>query len=92
MWNKPERQQSPTKTRPRRTWLVLGAFAAAVVLLLAAWQFTSTPATAKEAPEAGKVLAVQEKTPFQILIPAYLPKDFDRAGVDIQVDESGPGG
>ncbi len=92
MWNKPDGQQSPNKSRPRRRWLVLGAFAAAVVLLLGAWQFTSTPATAKEAPEAGKVLAVQEKMPFQVLIPAYLPKDFDRAGVDIQVDESGPGG
>jgi hypothetical protein len=30
--------------------------------------------------------------PFQILIPAYLPKEFDRAGVDIKVNENGPGG
>lgn len=80
------------KIRPRRKWLVLGAFAASALLLLGAWQLTSTPATAQEAPEAGKVLAVQAEMPFQILIPAYLPKDFDRAGVDINVSESGPGG
>ena len=45
-----------------------------------------------EAPEAAKVLAAQEATPFQILIPAYMPKEFDRAGMDVQINQAGPGG
>ncbi len=45
-----------------------------------------------EAPEAAKVLAAQGATPFQILIPAYMPKEFDRAGMDIQINQAGPGG
>ena len=28
--------------------------------------------------------------PFQILIPAYLPGEFDRAGVEVKVDQSRP--
>jgi hypothetical protein len=30
--------------------------------------------------------------PFQILIPGFLPKAFDRASVQIQIDQEGPGG
>ncbi len=30
--------------------------------------------------------------PFQIMIPSYLPKDFDRENVEIAVDQAGPGG
>jgi hypothetical protein len=30
--------------------------------------------------------------PFQIMIPAYLPKEFNRAGMDILVNQSGPSG
>ncbi|RPI20451.1 MAG: hypothetical protein EHM70_26485 [Chloroflexota bacterium] len=45
-----------------------------------------------EAPEAARILEVQAHMPFQILIPAYMPKEFDRLGVEIQVDQVGPGG
>jgi len=38
------------------------------------------------------VLDVQATMPFQILISAYMPKDFDRANVEIDVNQSGPGG
>jgi hypothetical protein len=48
-------------------------------------------AVATDAPEASKVLAVQSKMPFQIMIPAYLPEDFDRRGVRVNVNQSGPG-
>jgi len=92
MRKKLDGQQSAGKPLRGRKWLLFGAFVAAALLAVGVWQFTSSPATAKEAPEAEKVLAVQEKMPFQILIPAYLPKEFDRAGVDIKVNESGPGG
>ena len=64
-------------------------------LLLAAgiWLANSSRASQiMEAPEAAKVLAVQASMPFQILIPAYMPQEFDRTGVDIQVNQAGPGG
>jgi hypothetical protein len=44
-----------------------------------------------EAPEAEKVLTLQAQMPFQILIPAYLPKAFNRAEVEIDVNQLGPG-
>lgn len=49
------------------------------------------PASA-EAPEAAKVLDVQAQMPFQVLIPAYLPRPFDRAKAEITVDQGGPTG
>jgi hypothetical protein len=49
-------------------------------------------AEATSAPEADKVLAVQTQMPFQIMIPSYLPKGFDRPNVEITVDQAGPGG
>jgi hypothetical protein len=45
-----------------------------------------------EAPEAQRILDVQASMPFQVLIPAFLPKEFDRSGVKIDVNQSGPGG
>jgi hypothetical protein len=63
-----------------------------VLLALVVWQVSGNSAPAsRDAPEADKVLGVQTSMPFQILIPAYMPREFDRAGVQIQVDQSGPG-
>ena len=42
-------------------------------------------------PKRRQVLDVQAGMPFQILIPAYLPKGFDRAGMEIDVNSSRPG-
>ncbi len=36
--------------------------------------------------------SVQADMPFQILIPAYLPPEFDREKMEITVNQSGPGG
>lgn len=76
-----------------KPWL-LAAVLAAVLLAAAAiwyvgWGKASEP---EEAPEAQKVLDVQADMPFQILIPAYLPKSFDRAGMEIDISMTGPGG
>jgi len=76
-----------------KPWL-LAAVLAAVLLAAAAiwyvgWGRASEP---EEAPEAQKVLDVQADMPFQILIPAYLPKSFDRAGMEIDISMTGPGG
>jgi hypothetical protein len=75
-----------------RRWPLLAGALAVALLAAGIWMFNgSTPASA-EAPEANKVFSVQANMPFQIMIPAYLPKEFNRAGVDIKVNESGPGG
>ena len=76
----------------RGAWVALGAIALVVVAtgIWLAWR-GRTPVSA-EAPEAQKVLDVQATMPFQILISAYMPKDFDRANVDIDVNQAGPGG
>ena len=70
----------------------MGLGLAAGLVALGIWLLNSRPAASQEAPEADKVLAVQASMPFQILIPAYLPREFDRAGVEIKIDEIGPGG
>jgi len=56
------------------------------------WVYQSRAAEPEEAPEAQRVLDLQANMPFQILIPAYLPKDFRRAEMEIDVSQSGPGG
>jgi hypothetical protein len=77
----------------RRKWLLAGGVTIAVLAALGTWIVSSGAASGPtEAPEAQKVLDVQSGMPFQILIPAYLPREFDRAKMDIQVNQSGPGG
>jgi len=76
-----------------RRWLWLGGgLAIALLALVGWWVASSRAAEPEEAPEAQRVLDVQAGMPFQILIPAYLPKAFDRAGMEIQVGQIGPGG
>ncbi len=75
----------------RQGWLLWGVLLIAVILASAALLLGRQRASA-EPPEAGKVLAVQASMPFQILIPAYMPEAFDRAGAEIQANLAGPGG
>ena len=76
----------------RGRWLALGAVVVVAVVAGAWLAFRGRASVSAEAPEAQKVLDVQATMPFQILIPAYLPKEFDRAGMQIDVNQSGPGG
>jgi len=76
----------------KRRWPVIAGFLAIGLVAAGVWQFSSSTPVSAEAPEANKILNIQASMPFQILIPAYLPKEFDRAGVETQVDQSGPGG
>jgi hypothetical protein len=77
----------------KRRWIVAGGL---VVMLISAVGFWLARAQvfsqSAEAPEASKVLVVQEKMPFRILIPAYLPEAFDRAGVEVDIQQSSPSG
>jgi len=77
--------------RSRGRWLALGAVA--VIVVAGVWlALRGRASVSAEAPEAQKVLDVQATMPFQILIPAYLPKSFDRVNMEIDVNMSGPGG
>jgi hypothetical protein len=63
-----------------------------LVSAVAIWTSSRGAPQPTRAPEADKVLAVQAKVPFQVMIPAYLPKDFDRPKMTIKVNSTGPGG
>jgi hypothetical protein len=53
---------------------------------------TAAPAPA-EPPEMAKIMAAQDSMhEFGILIPGYLPRGFDRAKVEIETNQNGPGG
>lgn len=78
----------------KRTLWIVGAILAVVVLVAGgAWLlYENKSKQPQEAPEAEKVLELQAHMPFQILIPAYLPKGFDRTNAEITINELGPGG
>lgn len=86
--------RAPETTPWRRLrWLILaGGLALAAAVAFGVWYNVNAAQTPTEAPEAEKVLAVQADMPFQILIPAYLPKEFDRANAAVNVNQSGPSG
>lgn len=72
-------------------WLMLILFGIATIIggILLHRQLNPT---STQASEAEKILNIQASIPFQILIPAYLPQQFDRDGVDVNVKHKGPGG
>ena len=72
--------------------VVLGVVTIAITLAAVGCGLSEDEPALAEAPEADAVLAVQQHLPFQILIPLYLPKGFDRSTVNIRVDEGGPSG
>jgi len=85
--------QQAKRMNLRWRWVWLGAGLFLVVLAVGGWWAArGRAAEPQEAPEAQRVLDVQANMPFQILIPAYLPKVFDRAAMQIDVSQSGPGG
>ena len=79
------------KKIPARWW-IFGGLALALAVVIVTWAvIQAQPEQPKEAPEAQQVLELQANMPFQILIPAYLPKDFIRAKTEITVNQAGPG-
>ncbi len=74
----------------------LGLFLAGLVLLailIPAYIWIKNSLTKPtEAPEVEQVLEAQIGLPFQALIPAYLPRRVDRAKVQIDASQPGPGG
>lgn len=85
----PFEEKSPSSHR----FFILVGVLVGLGLIAGAWMVIRGRAEAPhEAPEAQKVLDVQAHMPFQILIPAYMPKEFERENMQIDVSQSGPGG
>jgi Cupredoxin-like domain len=72
-------------------WYLLGGVLVSGLLVLGVWWLREKPAGYQLAPEANRIQVVQDDMPFQILIPAFLPAQFDRAGMQILADQKGPG-
>jgi hypothetical protein len=75
-----------------RLWIIIGAVVLVGMLAITAILLNNNASVLKEAPEAANILEVQSSMPFQILIPSFLPREFNRAKVAIDVDQTGPGG
>jgi hypothetical protein len=88
--SKPEDQ---TRLKPKTFWALFAS--GLVILLLFVSGFIllkNSTLPPSEAPEVEKVLEAQTAMAFQVLIPAYLPRRVDRAGVLIDASQPGPGG
>lgn len=85
-------QDRPTWGLRRQGWLLLAALCTLCLLAAAILLQIASRRAPREAPEADRILSAQASMPFQILIPAYMPEAFQRAGARIQVNLSGPGG
>lgn len=87
------RSRRQGQTKLSRKMIALGVVAIVITLaVVVGWHLAEDEPALAEAPEADAVLEVQQHLPFQILIPLYLPKGFDRASVNITVDQGGPNG
>jgi len=88
---KNKKLRNARKTRQNNLMIVVVVLAVLILLSGIWWAFDGWAEEIKEAPEAQKVLDFQSEMPFQILIPAYLPKQFLRAEMEIDINQNGPG-
>jgi len=77
--------------RSHKGWLA-GLLVLIPLLIAALVWFRAGSSQPREAPEAERVLTAQAELPFQVLIPAYLPKQFKREKMEILTDRPGPNG
>lgn len=82
------------KPKRRLGWKTWSAGGILVLTLIATGYlvFRGNASTPKEAPEANEILAIQANLPFQVLIPAFLPRGFDRSQAKIDTGGVGPDG
>src|SRR5512138_1530851 len=81
-----------SKTNPSRKRWLTAVFVLASILFAALILLKIGSPGPREAPEAEQVLKAQTGLPFQVLIPAYLPKPFKREKVQIITNQPGPNG
>ncbi len=75
-----------------RLWMLAVAIIFLLLAAVAVWQYQRITQGKRDAPEAETILSAQAGTPFQILIPAFMPQQFIREEVSIMLNEVGPGG
>jgi len=83
---------SSRKSNPPRKGLLVSAFILLPFLFSGFFWLRISASEPREAPEAERVLSAQAEMPFQVLIPAYLPKLFNREQVEISTDQLAPNG
>jgi hypothetical protein len=75
----------------KRWWLWLIVALVIIAGVLTTFKLISASQAPTEPPETAKILKAQESTGnFGILIPAYLPRDFNRAAVEVNVNPASP--
>jgi hypothetical protein len=72
----------------KKRWLWLAGGLAALFIVLGVVSFIVSRPDTYDPPEAEKILMAQQDLDFGILIPAYLPKGFDRKNVELKVTEN----
>ncbi len=77
---------------PRWFGLIAAILVALVLLFTGCSLVKKNSSAPRAAPEAERVLSAQRGLPFQVLIPAYLPRSFLRDKVEIISDKPGPSG
>ncbi len=83
---------SPQKNSQKLAVPLFGAVFLVVIVAAGIGIARGAQPKSQDAPEAQKILDVQAHMPFQVLIPAYMPRDFIRGDVEIALDDVGPGG
>lgn len=83
---------NPRKSKPPPKGLLIGFLILIPLLLTGFFYFKINSSRSHEAPETERVLTAQADLPFQVLIPAYMPKQFDRKKVEVITDQIGPNG
>ena len=86
------RRNARRSLKKRWRWILPISLVVIAAIAFSVWKIASAPEPPREAPEAAKILAVQEGLHFGVLIPAYLPRGYDREQVDIKVAGTGTGG
>jgi hypothetical protein len=89
----PSKPENRKKKEPKLSWVLFAAGLVILLLFVAEYIWLkNTTSQPSEAPEVEKVLEAQTVITFQVLIPAYLPRRINRAGVQIDASQPGPGG
>jgi hypothetical protein len=77
----PSKPENRKKKEPKLSWVLFAAGLVILLLFVAEYIWLkNTTSQPSEAPEVEKVLEAQTVMPFQVLIPAYLPRRINRMG------------
>ncbi|MFH1088200.1 MAG: hypothetical protein V1737_06430, partial [Chloroflexota bacterium] len=81
----PKKKASKNPLWRRRRWWIISGSILALLVIPGVLNLVNSYSAYADPPEAAMILAAQEGLPFGILIPAFLPKGFDREGVEMKI-------